>query len=102
MAKRPNRPSTNRRPHNARIADYYSFNELLNIVADEPRKATIAGKEVSMTRTEALLRVTVDRALQGKTRDMIKLLQMMAKDPGLAATSRTQTIYFFNGHLANV
>lgn len=101
MTKLTRKPRVRRRPHNARTAHYGSFGELLDIVANEPRKVTLAGKDVTMTRTEALLRVMVDRALQGNTREMIKLLQMMAKDPALAANSRQRVIVFINGALAN-
>jgi hypothetical protein len=91
-----------RKPHNAKTAEYATFNELLGMIADQPRKATIAGREVTMTRAEALLRVMVERAMQGKVREIKQVLQMMARDPGLAANSRLQTHIFINGSLANV
>ncbi len=102
MTQRTRKTRAKRKPHNAGTLTYDSFFDLLKMVADEPRKATIAGEEVTITRTEALLRVTIDRALQGKTRELTKLLQFMAKNPGLAATSRTQLIYFVRGALADV
>jgi hypothetical protein len=91
-----------RKPHNAKTAEYATFNELLGMIADQPRKAKIAGQEVTMTRTEVLLRVLVERATQGKVREIKQLLQMMARDPGLAANSRTHVQIFLNGALAHV
>jgi hypothetical protein len=90
-----------RKPHNAKTTDYGSFGDLLNFVADEPRKAKIDGKDVTITRVEALLRAMVDRAAVGNTRELNKLLQMMAKDPGLAAKSPIIKVIHIGAALAN-
>ena len=65
------------------------------------RKATMAGEAVTMTRREALLRLTVERALHGKTRELTRLLQLMVKDPKVAAACRGQMVVFIRGHLAS-
>ena len=94
-AKRPPR-----KPHNAKTSDYGGFQDLLALIAEEPRRGKIDGKDVTISRAEALLRAMVDRAISGKTRELTKLLQMMAKDPGLAAKSPTKTIYYVGSALA--
>jgi hypothetical protein len=83
-----------------RQEQYTSFDELLATIADEPCQATIDGKVVTMTQRERLFRVMIDRATRGNVREITRLLHIMAKDPGLAATSRTQSILFINGALA--
>jgi hypothetical protein len=100
MTRKEGTRGARRKPHNAKTADYENFGDLLNFVADEPRKAKIEGKEVTITRAEALLRAMVDRAAVGKTRDLSKLLQMMTKDPGLPAKSQTITVIHIGGALA--
>lgn len=102
MEREPQRRKAIRKPHNAKTARYSTFSELLGIIADEPRKVTVGGSMVTMPRVEALLRLMVERAKQGKVREMKKILQMLAKDPGLAANSRSQIQIFINGNLANV
>jgi hypothetical protein len=101
MTRKTGARSARRKPHNAKTADYGNFEDLLALIADEPRKANIDGEDVTITRVEALLRAMVDRAASAKSRELIKLLQMMAKDPGLAAKSPTTTIIHIGAALAN-
>ncbi|GAA4003489.1 hypothetical protein [Sphingomonas humi] len=100
MTKTRRRHGAARKPHNAKTVDYGGFGDLLTLIADEPRRGKIDGKDVTITRVEALLRAMVDRAASQKTRELIKLLQMMAKDPGLAAKSPTITVIHIGGALA--
>lgn len=91
-----------RKPHNARTASYGSFGELLTQVASEPRKARMGNAQVTMPRSERLLRVMLASALSGKVRDVAKLLGMMAKNPALAATFRSETVTVLCGSLARL
>lgn len=91
-----------RKPHNARTIYYLSFYELLAMIAAERRVALIGGQQTSMSRSERLLRLLLDRALAGKARDVIKLLQLMAKNPSVAATFRDEIIIVTSGALCNV
>ena len=89
-----------RKPHNAAVTSFDSFSDLLEIIANAPRKATMDGEEVTITRREAFLRLSVDRALHGNVRELTKVLQMMSKHPKLAAAWRGQRIIFIRGELA--
>ena len=100
MKSTTRRKGAARKPHNAKTVDYGGFGDLLTLIADEPRRGKIDGKEVTITRAEALLRAMVERANSGKARELCKLLQMMAKDPGLAAKSPTITVICIGGALA--
>lgn len=91
-----------RKPHNARTAEYGSFDELLTQIAAEPRKARMGDQEVTMPRIERLLRVMVARALARNVREVTKLLGMMAKSPALVATFREEMVTVISGDLANV
>lgn len=91
-----------RKPHNAETEEYGSFFELLTKIATEARKATIGDKEATITRVEGLLRVMVERALKGEVREVLKLLQLMEKNPAMATTNRTRTILFISKALADV
>lgn len=102
MAIRTKRTRAPRKPHNARREDYQTFDELLAKIGDEPCQAMVDDEEVTMTQIERLLRVMIDRAMHGNVREMTKLLQIMPNDPGLAATSRTQTVIFYSKLLADV
>ena len=100
MKARTNRARPRRKPHNVHREQYESFDELLATIADEPCQATIEGQEVTITQRERFFRVMVDRAMHGNVREITKLLHIMAKEPGLAATRRYQTILFVRGALA--
>ena len=91
-----------RKPHNARTTEYVSFNELLAMIAAERRVAVVGGRQTSMNRGERLLRLMLDRALQGKVREVIKLLQLMAKNPTVAATFRDEIVIVTSGALCHV
>ena len=95
-------PKRKRKPHNAHTAEYGSFQELLAQISAEPRTALVGDKEVSMSRSDRLLRLMLNRALQGNVRDITKLLQMMAKSPSLVATFREETVIVISGPLENV
>jgi hypothetical protein len=91
-----------RRPHNVPIKDYSSFADMVRKIADEPRKAQIAGQEVVISRSEGVYRSMVDRALRGNKRELIILLRMMMRRPSMAATFRKYHVTVVGGSLANV
>ncbi len=90
------------KPHNALTSEYTSFNELLAMIAAERRVALVGDQQRSMSRGERLLRLMLDRALQGKGREVTKLLQLMAKNPSVAATFRDEIVIVTSGALCNV
>ena len=102
MATKSKNPKASRKPHNARTIEYATFPELLALIAAEPRTALIGDGHVSMPRSERLFRLMLDRALQGNVRDVIKMLQLMAKYPAVAATFRDETVIVVGGALCNV
>lgn len=102
MASSKSSASRNRKPHNAKTANYASFDELLAQIAAEPRTALVGDEQITMPRGERLLRLMLDRALKGHPRDVIKLLQMMAKSPSVAATFRDETVTVISGALCHV
>ena len=91
-----------RKPHNARTAEYGSFDELLEQMGAEPRTARMGDQEVTMPRTERLLRVMVARALDGKVRELTQLLRIMAQRPHLAATFREDFVTVVSGIMCKV
>lgn len=91
-----------RKPHNARTSEYGSFNELLALIADERRAALVGEQQVIMSRRERLFRLMLDRALQGKVREVTLLLRLMANSPALATTYRDQVVTVISGSLCAV
>lgn len=104
MTSPTSKPATRRarKPHNARTPGYGSFNELLALIADERRTALVGEQQVIMSRRERLFRLMVDRALQGKVREVTLLLRLMANSPTLAATYRDQVVTVISGSLCTV
>lgn len=100
--KPPKKTKRGRKPHNARTAEYGSFDELLAQMGAEPRTARVGEQEVMMPRTERLLRVMLARALDGNARDVAKVLQLMAKSPTLAATFRKEFVTVVSGIMCKV
>ena len=91
-----------RRPHNARTFDYFSFDQLLNQIAAEPRTALVGDEKVVMSRKERLLRLQIEQALKKKAREVTMLLKMMAKYPVLARTLREELVIVFSGNIGKV
>jgi hypothetical protein len=90
-----------RRPHNAVIPTDGSLKDVVHRIANELHEVTINTKRQTITRKERVFRLTVDRASKGNVRDIVHILSIMAKHPELAASFRVETVYFFNGALAN-
>jgi hypothetical protein len=87
-----------RRPHNARQSDdYLSLEDLVRKVASEPRKVMLRGKQVEMSRCERTFRLVVDRALDGRPREVAQLLRHMLKYPTLSKSFREEVVIFING-----
>jgi hypothetical protein len=97
-----NEAKARRKPHNARTDYYDSFEELLALAASAPSVARIGDREVTMPRSERLLRVMLARAREGKVRDITKLLQIMAKSPAMATLFRGEIQMFIRGVMARV
>lgn len=101
--RKPVAPSEKkRRPHNAQRIEYSSFPELLALIAAEPRTALVGDRQVKMPRSERLLRLILDRALKGEVPDVTKLLQLMAKSPGVAATFRDERVTVISGSMCDI
>ena len=92
-----------RKPHNARRpADVESLEELVARVGAEVRKIPSSKGVVEMTRLERTLRLLVNRAMEGKVRDVAHLVRLMSKYPSVAKSYREETVIVINGPLANV
>ena len=78
-----------RKPHNASSApDYESVAELIQVVGSEPRKVLVGGETVEMTGTERMMRLQLERAMQGKAQDVREVLRLMLRYPGISSSSR--------------
>jgi hypothetical protein len=78
-----------RKPHNAPSApDYKNLAELIQLVGSEPRKVLVGGKTVEMTRSERMMRLQLERAMQGKAQDVRQVLSLMLRYPGISSSSR--------------
>ncbi len=95
-------PRARRKPHNARSVHYASFEELLAQIAAEPRTARVGDEQVTMSRSDRMLRLLLDGALRGDVRNVTKLLQLMAKYPAIAATYREQLVIVMSGAICDV
>ncbi len=90
-----------RRPHNAVTPADRSLKDVVLRIANELHEVTINGKRRTMTRKERVFRLTVERAVNGTVRDIAHILSIVAKHPELAASFQIETVYFFNGSLAD-
>jgi hypothetical protein len=78
-----------RKPHNATSApDFENLAELIQLVGSEPRKVLVAGKTVEMTRSERMMRLQLERAMQGKAQDVRQVLGLMLRYPDISRSSR--------------
>jgi hypothetical protein len=75
--------------------------DLVLRIAIEPRDVVIDGAVRTMTRAERVLRLTVQRAVDGEVRALAQMMKIMKDTPDLAASVQTETVYFINGPLAN-
>ena len=91
-----------RRPHNAFTPGDGSLKDVVLRIANERHEVTINGERQTMTRKERVFRLTVERAVNGNVRDIAHILSILAKHPELAASFQTETVYFFNGAMADV
>lgn len=89
-----------RKPHNARVAQFGSLDELLTQMGAEQRTARVDKREVTMPRIDRLLRVMVARALDDNVRELTQLLKIMAQRPRLAATVREEFVTVLSGSVA--
>lgn len=91
-----------RKPHNVAIRDYDSLGDMVRKIANEPRKAQMAGKDVVISRSEGVYRSMVERALHGNKRELVSLLKLMMRRPSMAATFREHMVTVIGGSLADV
>ena len=78
-----------RKPHNATSApDFENLAELIQLVGSEPRKVLVGGKTVEMTRSERMMRLQLERAMQGKAQDVRQVLSLMLRYPDIGRSSR--------------
>ena len=90
-----------RRPHNAFTPADASLKDVVLRIANERHEVTINGERQTMTRKERVFRLTVERAVNGNVRDIAHILSILAKHPALAASFQAETVYFFNGAMAD-
>jgi hypothetical protein len=91
-----------RRPHNAKVSNFESFEQLLAAAANAPRKVTVNGKLVKMSRKEVLYRTIVNRALDGGIREVAFIIKAMVQDSALGSTCRRERVLVFNGYWAKM
>ena len=91
-------PKAARRPHNARKRQTFrSVGELARAIGDEPRRATVRGKEVVMSQAERLCRLIVERAINGSAADLKLLIRTMVDQPQIAASAKERWVLFLGG-----
>ena len=87
-----------RKPHNARPAsEYQSVEEIVKRVGSEPRRVRLRGEEVEMSRAERTMRLQVERALEGKVREVAQLVRLMVKYPQIARSYTIKKTVFISG-----
>ena len=88
-----------RMPHNAKVPTYADIGDLVRAVGAEPKSVTINGQEVSMTWSERSLRLSIELAINGNTRDLIDLVRLMIKHPQITGPVRTRLYTIIRGNL---
>ena len=97
-AAHPSRFKRGRKPHNAAPAtEHENVAELVQSVGSEPRKVLVAGRTVEMSRAERMLRLQIERAMQGKARDVTDVLRLMVKHPDMGCSFRTELVIVISG-----
>jgi hypothetical protein len=91
---------TKRRPHNAKLTTFESFDELLSAAATKTRRATLDGRPVKLTREEIMYRTLVNKALQGGVRELAFLIKAMSTQSDVAVTCQRERVTVFNGFWA--
>ncbi len=87
-----------RPPHNAaKPPSFRSIGELAQAIAAEPRRASIKGEEIVLSRAEGLCRLMVESALKGSISDLKLLIQLIANNDDLAGTAREQWVLLLAG-----
>lgn len=85
-------------PHNKRpMKPIESLGDVLQQVLSEPRKVTKDGKLQEMTRVERAMRLDVERAANGDTRAIKRLVKLMLKHPKLARSYRQELRVVISG-----
>lgn len=92
-----------RKPHNVPPPKQYdSLHELVKVIGSQPRTVFINGKSIEMSLAERTLRLQVNRALEGKVRDVAHILRLMMKYPNLAKSYKEKKVILMCGAFANV
>lgn len=92
-----------RKPHNAPPPpEFESLQDLVKKVGSEIRKASLKGETVEMSRTERTLRLQVDRALSGKTRDLVQILRLMQRHPNITKSYKERTVITVSGLMVGI
>ena len=87
-----------RPPHNAaKSPSFRSIGELAQAIAAEPRRASIKGEEIVLSRAESLCRLMIESALKGSISDLKLLIQLIANNDDLAGTAREQWVLLLAG-----
>src|SRR4051812_27375751 len=90
-----------REPHNSHKGfEFGNVAELATLLAAEPKKVMIDGREVEMSGAERSFRLTIERALAGNRHDLAHLIRLMIKYPSISGTSRKKQVIFIRGALA--
>ena len=85
-------------PHNAvKPPAFRTLGELAQAIAAEPRRSSIRGQEVVLSRAESLCRLMVDSAIKGSIADLKFLIRTMANNDELAGSVREQWVLILAG-----
>ena len=92
-----------RKPHNAKRApEVESFEDLVANVGAELRRIPSGSGSIEMTRLERTFRLLVERAIEGKARDLAQVLRLMLEHPAVAKSYREEVSIFLAPWAANL
>lgn len=87
-----------RKPHNVKPAEHISgLQDLVIKVGSETRSVMLQGEAVEMSRAERALRLTVERALEGKVGAVADMLRLMMKYPQFSKSYKEETVLIIAG-----
>jgi hypothetical protein len=85
-------------PHNApKPIAFRTLGELAQAIMAEPRRASIKGQEVVLSRAESLCRLMVESAIKGSVSDLKFLIRIMASNDELAGAAKEQWVLLLAG-----
>ncbi len=97
----PRRRKSAKPPHNAIEREYTCLEELIYLIANEPRPWKKEGEVIQVTHLERMYRQRIEKALAGDPKEVRELLRLMIAHPSLGRSHKTEWVLEIHGPSAN-